>query len=100
MGVAFLYRQHAVPLLLECLSDYEVDAQWSAASCAEHLLLCRLISPPPITTTTTAATTTVSMSTAQRFVVQADEAAMAKLLEFLCSVHMTGAISTQRVHIT
>jgi hypothetical protein len=74
LGVAYLYTHHSLPLLLVALSDYEVEAQWSAVSCPEHLLLCRLVEPPGST----------------KYPVQSDPAALDKLLSFLTTVHMTG----------
>lgn len=46
--MSYLYKQHSVPLFVEALRSYEVDAQWTALTSPEHLLLVRLLQGPPV----------------------------------------------------
>ena len=100
LGVPYLYKQHTAAVLGEALDSYEVEAQWSAATCQEHLLLCRLVQGPVVvpaaSTVATSATVNggiaiISTGSAAGYVVQSDSALLAKLLRFLCTVHMSGA---------
>jgi len=69
-GIVFLYRQHTSALLQEAISDYEVDSLWSPSSCAEHMLIGRLLQPPAVA----------------GFPVHEDALTFLQLLEFLASI--------------
>ena len=81
-GIVFLYRQHTSALLQEAISDYEVDSLWSPSSCAEHMLIGRLLQPPAVA----------------GFPVHEDALTFLQLLDFLASIPRKGKKDTPPIY--
>jgi hypothetical protein len=103
-----LHKQHGIALCYEAIADFEVDTQWTPASCVEHVLLQQLLHPrlcsphPPsstagaiVATSTTTSTASATATTAKlprapkinvKDLLQSDPDMMRKIVMFMCDV--------------
>ena len=87
-GVDYLYKQHSAYLIKQCIENYEVDSTFSATTNTEHILLHRLILAPRSVVYNTSSS---NNNTANG--VYSSEV-LAKLVDFLCTVHTQGKLVT------